>query len=335
MSQQNAPAPTPAAKRTDTPTGAAPGTEAASGTADHGMHGEVTIDSMLKGPREDDGYFGPGSVTWKVISHPAALNIGGGIAVLLQVLDPGEMRHLSHTTIATEGGVAAESRFKRTGAYLITVNFGDKAHADAAAAHVDRLHELAVYTDPETGETTRAKTDDWMRWTHNTFVWGALTSTLAYGLELTPAEQDQFVLEQHKAAALLHVPHPLPSTRAELDAVIESWSERAALVLPAADIALALRNPGGKGFIGRWVAKRTQYGMLALLPNWALRLYGIDGLDERRVRTGRRWLGLFMKLAAKNRTMEQLIADATEAATVHPYRRLRTERGPRKAAAIA
>lgn len=279
---------------------------------------------MKNGPREDEGYFGPDSVTWKVVSHPAALNIGGGVAVLLQVLEPGEMRLLSQTTVAKESDEAAASRFKRTGAYLITVNFGDKAHADAAADHVDRLHERAVYTDPKTGETSRAKTDDWLRWTHNTFVWGALTSTMEYGLELTPAEQDQFVLEQHRAAALLHVPHPIPSTKAELDEVIEEWQDRAALVLPAADIALSLRNPGGKNVIERWVAKQTQYGMLALLPQWAIRLYGVDGLGEKQIRSGRRWLGFFMKLAAKNRTMEQLIADSTEKATIHPYKKVRT-----------
>lgn len=286
--------------------------------------GEITIKSMLAKPREDDGYFGPGSVTWKVVSHPATLNIGGGMAVLLQILEPGEMRHLARTTIATEGGEAAASRFKRTGAYLITVNFGDKAHADAAAAHVDRLHELAVFTDPVTGEITRAKTDDWMRWTHNTFVWGALTSAMAYGLELTPQERDQFVLEQHQAAALLHVPHPLPSTWAELDDVIQGWGERAALVLPAADIALSLRSPGGNGPLTRWVAKQTQYGMLSLLPQWALQLYGIDGLNKRRARSGKRWMGFLMKLAAKNRTMEQLVTDATAEATIHPYKQVRT-----------
>lgn len=146
---------------------------------------------------------------------------------------------------------------------------------------------------------------------------------MAYGLELTLEEQDQFVVEQHRAAALLHVPHPIPSTKAELDAVIEGWGDRAALTLPAADIALSLRSPGGKGIIARWVAKQTQYGMLAMLPQWALQLYGIDDLNERRVRSGKRWMGRFMKLAAKNRTMEQLITDATAQATVHPYQKVR------------
>lgn len=291
---------------------------------DRALDEEITIASVRDAPRQDDGYFGPDSVTWKVISHPAALNIGGGVAVLLQVLDPGEMRHLSHTTIANEGGAVAESRFKRTGAYLITVNFGDKAHADAAAAHVDRLHERSVYTDPETGETTRAKTDEWMRWTHNTFVWGALTATLAYGLELTDAEKDQFVVEQHRAADLLHVPGPLPATWAELQRATEEKGDRAALILPAANIGIALRNPGdGTGPVKRWVARNTQYGLLALLPDWALKLYGIDGLDDRRIRTGRRWMGRFMRIAARNRTMDRLIADATAEATVHPYQRVR------------
>jgi uncharacterized protein (DUF2236 family) len=285
------------------------------------------MQSILAGPREDDGYFGPASVTWKVIAHPAALNVGGGMAVLLQVLDHGEMLHLSRTTIARENEAARDARFKRTGAYLLTVNFGDRAHADAAAAHVDRLHEHAVFTDPETGEVIQAKNPVWLRWTHNTFVWGTLTAALAYGLELTEAEQDQFVREQHRAAELLHVPGPLPSTRVELDAEIEAKGDRdAALILPAADIALALRHPGSGGFVQRRVSRNVQYGMLALMPAWALRLYGIDGLDDRRIRRGRRWMGLMMKLAARNRRMEQLIDDAMAEATVHPYQRVRSPR---------
>ena len=290
---------------------------------------ETTVRGMLAGPREDDGYFGPDSVTWRVMAHPAALNIGGGMAVLLQVLDPGEMRHLSRTTIARESEAAKAARFKRTGAYLITVNFGDRAHADAAAAHVDRLHERAVFTDPETGEVTRAKRAEWLRWTHNTFVWGSLTATLAYGLELTEAEQDGFVREQHAAAELLHVPGPLPATKRELDAEIEAKGERdAALILPAADIAHALRHPGEGGAVQRWAARNVQYGMLALMPQWALRLYGVDGLDDRRVRAGKRWMGLMMRLAARNRRMERLIDDALAEATVHPYQRVRVKGTP-------
>jgi uncharacterized protein (DUF2236 family) len=295
--------------------------------ADASPDGRVTVASVRDAPRADDGYYGPGSVTWKVISHPAALNIGGVLAVLLQALDPGEMRHLSRTSIANEGPEQTAARLNRTSAFLITVNFGDRAHADAAAAHVDRLHELAVYTDPVTGETTRAKTTEWLQWTYDTFVWGALTATTAYGLELTPEEQDRFVVEQQKLAELLHVPGPLPATRAELDAVIESWQDRAALILPAAKIAIGLRNPAKPGQpIKNWVTRNTQYGLLALLPAWALELYGVDGLDERRIRTGRRWMGMFMKLSTKNRTMAQLIEDAAADATVHPYQKVRPQK---------
>jgi uncharacterized protein (DUF2236 family) len=284
----------------------------------------LTVQRMRDAPRADDGYFGPDSVTWKVMAHPAALQIGGGMAVLLQVLDPGEMKHLTRTTIAMESGEARDARFRRTGAYLITVNFGDTAHADAAAAHVDRLHERSVFTDPETGEVIRAKNPEWMRWTHNTFVWGALTSTLAYGLALTEAEQDQFVREQHRAAELLHVPGPLPATKRELDQAIEDKGEHAALILPAANIGLALRNPGDGGPIKRWVARNVQYGVLALMPAWSLSLYGIDGLDDRRIRSGKRWMGFFMKLAARSRNMDRLIEDSLAEATVHPYQRVRT-----------
>lgn len=89
--------------------------------------------------------------------------------------------------------------------------------------------------------------------------------------------------------------------------------------LPAAAPLAPSDSPNTRNPITAWVTRNTQYGMLGLLPTWALKLYGIDGLDDRRIRRGRRWMWFFMKLAAKNRTMEQLIADAT----VHPYRRVR------------
>src|SRR5699024_4336826 len=149
-------------------------------------------------------------------------------------------------------------------------------------------------------------------------VWGTLTATLAYGLELTEAEQDDYVREQHRAAALLHVPGPLPSTKRELDAEITAKGGRdAALTLPAADIALALRNPDGANAMQRWVTRNVQYGLLSLMPAWALQLYGIDGFDDRRVRAGRRWMRLMMRLSTRNRTMHQLIDDAMAEATVH------------------
>src|SRR4051812_25593617 len=101
----------------------------------------------------DHGLFGPGSVTWRVHSHPAML-IGGLRALILQSLHPlalaGVVQHSDFRS-------APLGRLRRTAAYVATTTFGDTAAAEAAAERVRRVHTRINGIDPVTGRRYSAE----------------------------------------------------------------------------------------------------------------------------------------------------------------------------------
>ncbi len=277
-------------------------------------------------PRQDDGYFGPDSVSWRLSADPSA-QLGEAAAVLLQSLNPGMMRLLSQVSAFNRD---PEGRGRRTQSYLDTVVFGDKAHADAAATVVRKIHAQANWTDPGTGEELRAETPAWQHWTHNTVVWGLLRAADVYGPQLTPAEQDRYVIEQYVSAELLGLDTAaLPSTRADLDAYIEQQQDRMALTVPAARFATNLRKPSLKGNpIQVFIGVNLQDGILYLLPDWARSLWGIEGRPMN-LRLAARTTRRFLDAARKKDRYDQVLARLTEGIEDHPYVRVRTPRPPR------
>ncbi|OBA32139.1 hypothetical protein A5767_18535 [Rhodococcus sp. 852002-51564_SCH6189132-a] len=81
------------------------------------------------------------------------------------------------------------------------------------------LHRNTVKYRLHTGTTLRADEPVWIDWTHNALAFALLRGAEAFGLDLIPAEQDRFVVEQHIAAELVGAdPARLPATRADLEA---------------------------------------------------------------------------------------------------------------------
>lgn len=165
----------------------------------------------------DDGLFGPDSVTWRMHTDPTMMLIGTA-AALTQMLHPKVMRMIDQ---ASSFRTHPELRAKRTGEYIMTITYGDRDAAEHAGATLRKIHQRATAVDPDTGESYVAETDDLLLWVHNTLTWMSLRAWDAYGPELTPAEQDQYVTEQRIAAGLIAVPlDRVPSTRAELDVAV-------------------------------------------------------------------------------------------------------------------
>lgn len=273
--------------------------------------------------RADDGYFGPGSATWKVYSDSGA-SLGAVASLLLQSLDVGMLGHFEKVSITNEGPEAGQARFQRTGDFIMTCAFGDKAHVDAATAHVDRLHERATWTDPETGAVEVAKWPEWMRWTMYTFVWGSLEGALKFGLPLTQAEQDAFVLEQQIVAEKLHVPGPHPSTKAELDAYIEAGKNDKALSYPGVQTAIGVRHPAKTANpIANWISGIMLDGIVSLLPLWARQIYGVEDRTEKRLTRAQRMTGRFLAISRKNKSLQDMVDSGIAHATSHPYQKVR------------
>lgn len=280
---------------------------------------------MRDQPRADNGYFGPESVSWQLYADPAA-QLGGIAALLLQALNPAMMRLFAATSVSS---VDTQARGERTGRYINTTIFGDKAHADAAAEAVRRMHHHAAWTDPQTGEVLRADTPAWLDWTHNTLIYAVLRAADAWGPELSRKDQDRFVLEQHISAQLIGIDTArLPATRAALEAYIDQQQDWMALTIPAAEASRELRSPSFKGNpLTIWTGIVINDGILSLLPPWALLLYGIAGRPMNLRAASRTTKGM-LAAARRNQSYEQVITDLTTKVDAHPYRNVRPKHVP-------
>lgn len=279
-----------------------------------------TARATVDAARADDGYFGPDSITWRLFSDPAATPAALA-ALLLQALNPNMMRLFDQATVTHTD---AAGRAERTSRYLETIFFADKAHADAAAQSVRRMHAHAQWTDPQTGAVLRADEPAWLDWTHNTIVWSVLAAHREFGIRLTPAEADAFVREQHIAGELAGCDvQRLPSTRAELDAYIDEQKDWMALTIPAAETSRSLRKPNLRGNpLATWTYVVVQDGVLHLLPEWARLLFGIEGRPMN-LRAAARTTRRMMALARRNTSYASLVGAITNRVDAHPYRKVR------------
>ena len=169
------------------------------------------------GRRADEGYFGPGSVTWQVHASPAIALVGGLRALIVQALHPLAM-----------AGVAQHSdyrrrplrRLQRTAEYVATVTFGDTAQAEAAARRVRAVHRKVRGIDPVTGRPYSADDPQTAVWIHAVEIHSFLAAYRVYGRHrLTERDEDRYFAENVIAAELLGVPRELiPASKAEMRA---------------------------------------------------------------------------------------------------------------------
>jgi uncharacterized protein (DUF2236 family) len=224
----------------------------------------------------DDGFFGPGSVTWRVhadLSGP----VSGLRSLLLQALHPLAMAGVDqHSQWRDDPG----ARFASTAAYVLTTTYGDRAAARAAADRVRKIHEHVRGIDPVTGKPYQASDPALLIWVHAALVDSGLAAAARYGAALTAAEQDQYVAEMTAAAELVGVPaHRFaeggaPASVAELEAYFAAVRPSLATSQSTADIAAYLI---GMPDVEPELADAWQVlaaAAVASLPGWARDMYG-------------------------------------------------------------
>jgi uncharacterized protein (DUF2236 family) len=226
----------------------------------------------------DDGYFGPLSVTWRLHGDLSA-PVSGLRALLLQALHPLAMAGVEeHSQWRADPG----GRFASTAAYVLTTTYGDRAAASAAARRVQKIHERVRGVDPVTGRPYAAGDPELLLWVHTGQVDSGLAAAARYGLQLTPAEQDQYVAEMTAAAELIGMPAGLaPASVGALDAYLEkvrpvltaspAARDTAAYLLGLADLEPDLTE----------VWNVLAAAAVATLPGWARALYGFGAGGSR------------------------------------------------------
>lgn len=223
----------------------------------------------------DDGFFGPGSVTWR-LAGAMTMPVVGLRALLLQALHPLAMAGVDqHSQWRADPG----ARLASTSAYEVTISFGDRAAARAAAARVRKIHDFVRGTDPATGKPYAAQDPSLLLWVHNALVDSQLACARGYG-SITAGDEDRYVREQAAAAELIGIPAGLaPATAAELATYFDKVRPELQCSPAAAEAMgylLRYLQPGDApgpepddGGLWEDVARAA----IASLPGWAIELY--------------------------------------------------------------
>lgn len=233
-------------------------------------------------PHEDYGFFGPGSVTWKVWSYPTSLTVGFQRAVVIEELDPALVAAVDKTQ-----GIYARprTRYDRTLRYFAMVAFADSRATSQAADVLVKVHSKAIGTDPVTGRRYDANDPDSQLWIQLTGWHSILKAYEMYGPgKLTEAEERQYWAECAVAAELQTCSvDDIPRTRDELRAYYDRMKPEllgsgiarkamhhlldASVMLPPMPKVLAPLN---------WIVGRTlRAATIATMPRWMREMGGI------------------------------------------------------------
>lgn len=223
----------------------------------------------------DKGLLGPESVAWKVVGHQVSL-VGGLRSLIVQSLHP-----LAMAGVAQHSDYRNRSldRLRRTAHYVAATTFGDTETAHAAARRVKSIHRKVRGTDPVTGMPYSADDPETQLWVHCVEWHSFLASYRAYGGRLTREEQDQYLYEGVRIAALLDVPEELvPASVAAYRDYFERVRPRLCVSEPArAAINFVLHPPMTRELLPLQLPLRvTAAAALAIVPRDLRVMAGID-----------------------------------------------------------
>ncbi|MFC4603260.1 oxygenase MpaB family protein [Rhodococcus kronopolitis] len=226
--------------------------------------------------REDQGFFGPGSPTWKVWTHPTAL-LGFQRAVTLEHFDP-----FLTAAVADARGIYQDPRGRLDGtlSYFLIVAVGDTRTAIETSDLLMRVHTKATGIEPISGQRYSANSPESQLWIHVTGWHSVLKCYEMFGPgPLSPAEETRYWAECAIAAELQTCrPADVPRSRAEVRAYFAAVRPRLCVSEPALEgMHYLLRTPGGKGRLPLWAASRAMApATISTLPKWMRRLGDFD-----------------------------------------------------------
>jgi uncharacterized protein (DUF2236 family) len=192
---------------------------------------------------QDEGYFGPRSVSWQVHREITVL-FGGARAMLMQAAHPSVVAGAALTGMYERN---PWKRLQRTLVLQYALTFGTRAEAHAAADRINDVHDRIHGIDPVTGRRFDATDPHLLLWVHACLVESALLFERLTVGRLDDRGRQRFHEEQMLAAELVRLPRSMiPATVPELDAYIADTVRSGELVVtdPARSVAgLFLKPP--------------------------------------------------------------------------------------------
>lgn len=233
----------------------------------------------------DDGLFGPRSVVWR-LHRDRSFPVAAIRSLMLQALHPLAM-----------AGVAQHSDWRRdpfgrlaaTSGYVLTVTYGERAAALAAAERVRAVHKHVRGVDDVTGMPYAAGDPALLLWVHAAMVDSVVCVARSYGRPLAPDDPDRYVAEMVPFAVIVGVPEEMvPKSIAELTDYLGSVQLLQAT--PAAEDAIGfVLDPPDLDADMRDTWRDIGQAAVGTLPDWARSLYGFPApapaaLDRHTVR---------------------------------------------------
>lgn len=228
--------------------------------------------------QQDYGFFGPGSVTWRVWGYPTSVVLGFLRAVVIEELDPYLVASVDQSGQVKQ---RPKLRYDRTMQYFATVKFGDAESVLRASDTLMKIHARAVGDDPVTGGRYDANDPASQLWIHLTAWHSILYTYEVFGpARLTEAEETQYWEECARAAEFQTIdPADVPRTREGVRAYFAAYRPR----LVGSEVAQSMMNflldastvvvpddvPWPVRFVFNAVVRR---GVIATMPRWMRKL---------------------------------------------------------------
>ena len=220
---------------------------------------------------QDDGLFGPASLTWRVAADLSA-PVGAMRAILMQALHPLAMAGVDQHSGWRKDPVG---RLAATTAYEATITYADRTAADRAAARVRAVHDHVRGVDPVTGRSYAAGDPALLLWVHAALVDSTLAAIALFGAPLAAADADRYVSEMTVAAELVGVPREMiPASAAALERYLLGVRPELRITPAAAESMGYLLDPAGMGEEVAELWQDIRDAAVATLPDWARDMYG-------------------------------------------------------------
>ena len=219
----------------------------------------------------DDGFFGPGSVTWR-LSTDLSTPIAGLRALMVQALHPLAMAGVDqHSDWRSDPGGPARRHLvlphhrQRGGQGDGRTGLGTGPPRPRACPGRRRGDRPAV----------RGGDPALLLWVHAAFVDSNIAGAQLFGTPLMAADADRYVAEMVAAAKLVGVPTDMvPASVAELERYIESVRPILRATPAARESMAYLLDPPGLDPDVAEIWQDIREGTIASLPDWARDMYG-------------------------------------------------------------
>jgi uncharacterized protein (DUF2236 family) len=233
--------------------------------------------------RRADALFPPDGVAARVNGDVVTMMIGGVSGLLLQMLHPAVLAGVwDHSDFRAD----MHGRLRRTAKFIATTTYDHAENGQAMIDKVNRIHAKLAGVLPD-GTPYRVSDPALLAWVHVTETISFLDSWVRYAQPgMSMADQDRYFDEMARIGEALGA-RPLPRTRAEAEALIQSYRPELRADDRTREVArMVLRQTVGSPAVDLAAGVIMQAG-LDLLPDWARRMHGVPpSLPRPLVRTG-------------------------------------------------